>query len=173
MTWFMIEAELFQESIEGKADVAVLWDEHDGYFVPYRDRSDKVRVRVFTHNGSSDHSAPEFFAQFPESTRRHTQDGILGYAPGPRTSVVYFIGDGDAVKIGISKNPKKRLRQLQTGHPKKLSILATFPGAADEEMQFHGRFRPHHLQGEWFRYCDEIKTLLASNDNSVAARGAA
>jgi len=39
---------------------------------------------------------------------------------------VYAIGDEqNNVKVGISKNPKQRLRSIQTGHPYKLHILFT------------------------------------------------
>lgn len=42
--------------------------------------------------------------------------------------MIYAIGDGNKVKIGYSKNPQKRLKQLQTGHPNKLKLLHTWEG---------------------------------------------
>ena len=32
------------------------------------------------------------------------------------------------IKIGRSKNPQKRLKQLQTGNPNKLKLIASFKG---------------------------------------------
>lgn len=172
MSAFMIEAEEFQDSIDGKAVVCYLY-ETDGYFVPYRDRSDEIRVRVFTRAGMTDHSVQVFFDEYPTSTRRHTEDGVTECAPPRHSSKVYFISDGEAVKIGISKNPNRRLSQLQTGHPRRLTLVATLPGGLDEEMQLHGRFRAHHLSGEWFSDCPEIRDFIACNDNCIAARNAA
>ncbi|HEY0912698.1 MAG TPA: hypothetical protein VGD75_20950, partial [Bradyrhizobium sp.] len=42
---------------------------------------------------------------------------------------VYFIGDGEHIKIGFSKWPPFRLRDLQIGNPKKLELLGTIPGS--------------------------------------------
>lgn len=42
--------------------------------------------------------------------------------------MIYAIGDGNKVKIGYSKNPQKRLKQLQTGQPNKLKLLHTWEG---------------------------------------------
>lgn len=173
MSDYMIAAEMFQESIEGKAAVCVLSDE-DGYFVPYRDGRDTIKVRVFTEGECLDLSLMDFLSDFPQSAEEYTEEGVTEWAPERRASVVYFISDGEAVKIGISKNPTKRLAQLQTGHPRRLSILATLPGGADEEMQLHGRFREHRLHGEWFGDCPEIRSYIACNDNKrIAARAAA
>ena len=39
---------------------------------------------------------------------------------------MYIISDqNNYVKVGISKNPTKRLSQLQTGHPTKLQLVYT------------------------------------------------
>lgn len=39
---------------------------------------------------------------------------------------VYIIADNNNyIKIGISKNPKRRIKQLQTAYPTKLNILFT------------------------------------------------
>lgn len=44
----------------------------------------------------------------------------------PEYAYVYIISDNNGyIKIGISKDPEKRLKQLQTGYPTKLKILFT------------------------------------------------
>jgi len=65
-------------------------------------------------------------------------------------SRVYLIGDGDAVKIGISFNPNYRLKVLQIGSSRELYLLASFPGGEKEETILHGLFREKHVRGEWF-----------------------
>jgi hypothetical protein len=36
---------------------------------------------------------------------------------------IYLITDSQYTKIGISKHPEKRLKQLQTAHPQPLTII--------------------------------------------------
>jgi hypothetical protein len=65
---------------------------------------------------------------------------------------VYFISSGDAVKIGVAKNPEARLRDLQVGNANQLEILATISGAGrHEEDSLHKLFEPFRLRGEWFQ----------------------
>ncbi len=56
------------------------------------------------------------------------------------------------IKIGRSKDPVKRLKQLQTGNPNKLKLIATFEKEGWKENILHERLRPFRLQGEWFSY---------------------
>jgi len=70
--------------------------------------------------------------------------------------MIYFIGqDWDhPVKIGIAKNPKSRLGQLQTGNPSRLKILDTYePKGVDDcdvEKRMHKAIKEYRLTGEWF-----------------------
>ena len=73
--------------------------------------------------------------------------------------MVYFIqagGHGRPIKVGYSKNPSKRLKQLQTGCPYKLNLLFTIPGNKKKEAELHYQFRflqytgDEPLKGEWF-----------------------
>lgn len=67
---------------------------------------------------------------------------------------VYFIGTdlnpGSLVKVGRSLDPESRLKTIQTGHPERLCILATTPGGAALEEQYHRRWRARRRTGEWF-----------------------
>ncbi len=56
------------------------------------------------------------------------------------------------IKIGRSKYPKKRLKQLQTGNPNKLKIIATFDNEGWKEKILHERLKNFRLEGEWFSY---------------------
>jgi hypothetical protein len=71
-------------------------------------------------------------------------------------SFIYVIGADKAgpVKIGLSVNPDKRLRQLQTGHPARLSLFHTMEVESAKvalmEKIIHKTVRPWRGVGEWF-----------------------
>ena len=67
---------------------------------------------------------------------------------------LYFIQSDltGMIKIGRSKNPKKRLLQLQTGNPNKLRLVAFFKGMGWQEKILHERLSFYRLEGEWFSY---------------------
>jgi hypothetical protein len=56
------------------------------------------------------------------------------------------------IKVGRSKDPQKRLKQLQTGNPNKLKLIASFKGEGWKEKMLHERLRRYRLEGEWFSY---------------------
>jgi hypothetical protein len=54
-------------------------------------------------------------------------------------SYIYFIGEQDdgPVKIGLAKDPVKRVRQMQTGNPRRLKVEAVLVGDRATERLFH------------------------------------
>lgn len=75
---------------------------------------------------------------------------------------IYFIRmDKGPVKIGYTeKNVEHRVRQLQTGSPHKLVILATAEGTKEDERQLHNRFADYNIKGEWFKCVPEIMSYI-------------
>jgi hypothetical protein len=68
-----------------------------------------------------------------------------------RPAWIYFISDGDRVKIGYTaRNPHRRLKQLQTGSSRRLYLLAAMPGTMADERALHERFASLRVSGEWF-----------------------
>ena len=59
-----------------------------------------------------------------------------------------------AFKIGRSKNPTKRLKQLQTGCPDKLRLLLVLENKGHMEKNLHQRLRnfKSRRNGEWFDF---------------------
>lgn len=55
-------------------------------------------------------------------------------------------------KIGVSKNPKQRLKNVQTGNDGKLKLLATYPTeyAHKVETTLHNQFSHCKRNGEWY-----------------------
>lgn len=81
---------------------------------------------------------------------------------------VYFIteegGSGPAgqleVKIGMSREPLRRLAKLQTGNPRLIKLMGeirtkTLPDDRRVEAQFHRLFDNRRGNGEWFRLSAE------------------
>ena len=73
-----------------------------------------------------------------------------------RPMFLYFISNGAAVKIGISKDVKQRLAELQTSCPMDLTIVkvfhvANYPYLAKaSESKTHKHFKQFKIRGEWF-----------------------
>lgn len=67
--------------------------------------------------------------------------------------MVYIITDGLNSKIGWSKSPQKRLKQLQTGNSNRLKLLKIYSVPRVKERYLHKaliRFKIRH-NGEWFK----------------------
>lgn len=77
---------------------------------------------------------------------------------------VYFMrakGKPVRMKIGKAADPDKRLKELQTGCPYPLSIVARVRCRSDRhayevEKLAHQYFWRYHTQGEWFRCSDFV-----------------
>jgi len=101
---------------------------------------------------------------------------VIAGANDNSTCFVYFVSDGDAIKIGKANNPRSRLGGLQTSHYKPLRILGLMPGDETLERHLHGKFRKHHIRGEWFRDCHDIRKFIRDipgNDNAPTIANAA
>ena len=95
----------------------------------------------------------------------------------PRYCVYIIHEDGDdaVCKIGIAKDPYRRLSELQTGSWRKLKIAKIFEvgtQAAAEivEKHTHGLLRGAHEIGEWFRVSpDEASGRIADACSCLGA----
>lgn len=71
-------------------------------------------------------------------------------------SYIYLIScesDETAVyKIGYSKNPKQRLKELKTGNPNTLKIVAEFQTKHNRKVKstFHNIYKHLNVNGKWF-----------------------
>jgi hypothetical protein len=64
---------------------------------------------------------------------------------------VYVIGCQVGCKIGwTSKDPRDRVRALQTGNPYPIHLAGSVPGGLDMEAAAHERFDDYRMSGEWF-----------------------
>ena len=74
---------------------------------------------------------------------------------------VYFITDGEYVKIGVTSNLEKRLESLQTGNPKKLTVLYAFytEWPYTVESKLHKKYADKHVFQEWYDIIDDFPIL--------------
>jgi hypothetical protein len=82
-----------------------------------------------------------------------------------KKSYVYIITNGEDFKVGVSVNPKKRLKQLQTGNPKKLRLVAVFEVEKKDvfkmEKEAHASISCWYMKsGEWFKNATEFHVNL-------------
>jgi hypothetical protein len=83
---------------------------------------------------------------------------------------VYFIECSGRIKIGFSKDVQSRLRKFATGSPFKFSLLGAIDGDRYLEHRIHKHLVAYREHGEWFRDCDQVRSVYADlRDNGVAA----
>lgn len=68
---------------------------------------------------------------------------------------VYVIASGDLLKIGVARDPAKRLRTIKTGNPHGTTLVASrefmsAKSAYNVESRLHRFFHRHRKHGEWF-----------------------
>lgn len=66
-------------------------------------------------------------------------------------------------KIGISKDPKVRLNQLQTANPETLELVFVFKTKYDFQLEnyVHRKFSDANVQLEWFELTEaEVKEFI-------------
>ena len=110
-----------------------------------------------TPNTSLFNAFKEHFGErIDDYIKRIDQENVDGGAE------VYIIGSlhFGFVKIGYSKDVRKRLKQIQTGCPFELDIIARFPGTVAIEKSLHDKYDEYRLRGEWFKYEGKLKEAI-------------
>ena len=65
--------------------------------------------------------------------------------------MVYFISDGERIKIGFTTDIRQRLNSLQTANSNKLKLLYRIDdGGHALEKHIHEMCERYRLEGEWF-----------------------
>ena len=77
---------------------------------------------------------------------------------GIKNGYVYIIynKENEICKVGWSKAPRKRLKNLQVGCPYKLSIMFYFKACKNDEKNLHKILKEHSLVGEWFKLSQDL-----------------
>lgn len=82
---------------------------------------------------------------------------------------VYFAECGGKIKVGIASNVKTRLSQLRTGAAQPVTLIASVAGDSDLERALHKRLKRHHIDGEWFKDCPEVRAIIQNAVNNFDA----
>lgn len=70
-----------------------------------------------------------------------------------RAGTIYLIEavGAFALKVGFTSGPlEKRLRDLQTGSPHELRLVASQSGSKSDERALHETLEDYRIRGEWF-----------------------
>lgn len=77
---------------------------------------------------------------------------MIGESKNPKHGFIYFITDGELVKIGQAVNIDKRMKGIQTGNSREIMQLQIIE--VDDmdrvEQSLHYWFEPYRKHGEWF-----------------------
>ena len=100
-----------------------------------------------------------------------TGGGYADMTTEPREGFIYFISNGNGqVKIGKSKHPGARLKNLQTASPYALKLALTLESddMAGDEAYYHQQFAKDRVSenSEWFRYSRGLKQFMESENES-------
>lgn len=83
--------------------------------------------------------------------------------PDPSTlGYVYFVRLGNRVKIGYSRNPAERFKEVPLEE-----VLTITPGSQDDERAAHIRFAHLRTTGEWFKAEPELLKYAKSLPSSI------
>lgn len=69
--------------------------------------------------------------------------------------MIYLISDNSYLKIGYAKDPKKRLRSIQTGNIS-AELLRYKAGSLKDEKKLHEICKQWHVKREWFQNVPEV-----------------
>ena len=81
--------------------------------------------------------------------------------------MVYFISDGDYIKIGKATDVDKRLKGLQTGSSRKLFKSHILDGGYELESRLHIIFNKYRFFGEWFDLPSYYLNISADDVNEI------
>lgn len=75
----------------------------------------------------------------------------------------------DMVKIGVSQNPKRRVRDLRSAMPFDLDLIfiSKFKNVYELEKIAHNKLSEYNLKGEWYAFCtNKALSILDGLKNS-------
>lgn len=83
-------------------------------------------------------------------------NGRIGLYTKGRQQHLYMVKCGDYFKIGVSDNPKRRIKDFESSNPFPIEVLYIGENEGHEEELWHNIFAHRHHRGEWFKGVCEI-----------------
>lgn len=72
----------------------------------------------------------------------------------------YYLPISGLVKIGVSDDVEQRVKTLSTGCPEVGEVIHVIDDFGFKaEKWLHKHFKELKVKGEWFRYCDEMRSI--------------
>lgn len=97
-----------------------------------------------------------------------TPDVVRTDGSDKKESVIYFLSCGDKVKIGLTTDLPRRLRNIRNMSPVSLELLGVIPGDAKLERELHRRFGQYRQHGEWFSSNPELVDFISRSTNNAS-----
>lgn len=92
------------------------------------------------------------------------------YAKLPKSGIIYFFrrGQDGPIKIGFTTaDPRRRLRELQTGAAEKLFFFGFSRGTRKDERALHKGLAAFRQRGEWFDLpADKLEALRVLSETT-------
>ena len=100
----------------------------------------------------------------------------LAEKPGPKgprgEGTVYFFGLRDFLKVGFTtRDVSDRIRDLSTGTPEPITLIAAIEGTHETERAWQRRFKPWHHEREWFQRAP-CEAIIAAELKEAVSDGA-
>lgn len=94
---------------------------------------------------------------------------VVRLLPRQPSSWVYFAQaeSGGPIKIGMSRNPTARVRELSVASASGLRLLAQHEGGRRDELRLHQQFSAARLHGEWFQPVPELLAYIQTHGRPV------
>ena len=95
-----------------------------------------------------------------QRARREAKEGARrDYTEGEMC--LYFVEGAGLIKIGVTVDLDKRLKNLRAGCPVELVLLGDILGSRALEAKLHKKFASACSHGEWFQGTDELREYIA------------
>jgi hypothetical protein len=78
-----------------------------------------------------------------------------------RQHYLYFFEASGRIKIGISQNVKRRKGDITRTAGFPVSEIGFIPGSFALERHVHAMLESERLEGEWFKDCDTVRSVIA------------
>lgn len=124
-------------------------------------KAEKLKTIINMNKEPSHIKIPSEIIKFLKPIRRIKTDNDRIKNNEIKFGYLYFITDGQYIKIGVSNDVDKRLKTLKTGSSQDIRLLGKYylPNPYSVEALLHQLLKNYRINGEWF----DISFLFVDN----------